>query len=135
MVYYIKIFSFYLIFCHKLIANWNIKFSHKMEVKDPTSFSQKYHKNPILFLKNFHLSEKLKSNLWVTSFQKKLSVTLKHLELNQYTQKWSYTAATSIFQKNLKFWFWNLLPFVRKGHRQNYSTQHVLIRLFEEWTK
>ena len=48
-----------------------------MKVRDPTSFTQKHDTELILFLKKqatyFHLSEKLKLNIWVTSFLKKLS--------------------------------------------------------------
>ena len=45
-----------------------------MDAKDPNSFSQKYDIDLTLFLKKlttyFHLSEKIKLNMWVTFFEK-----------------------------------------------------------------
>ena len=58
-----------------------------MDVKDPTSFSQKHDMNLILLLikwvNYFHLSEKLQLNMQVTSFLKKLSEKRNHLELKK----------------------------------------------------
>ena len=49
-VYYIKIFSFYLPLS-ETNPKLTHKFSHRMEVRDPTSFSQKYDIDLILSLK------------------------------------------------------------------------------------
>ena len=47
------------------------------------------------------MQEKLKLNIWFTYFLKKLSEKRKHLELNQYTEKLSYTTI-SFSQKKIK---------------------------------
>ena len=87
-MYYIKFFYF-ILFWQKLIPDRNINFSHKMEVRDPTSFSQKHDIDLIPFWKKwttyFHLLEKIKLKMWVSSFLKKLSEKWNHLELNQCT--------------------------------------------------
>ena len=121
-MYFVKFFNF-IFFCQNLIPDRNRNFSHKIKVRDPTSFSQTHHIDLILFLKKqityFLLSEKLKR-----------SEKSKHLELNQYTKKISYTTRILFSQKYQKFWFWQLLPFDRKGQIRGFYASFELRKLF-----
>ena len=70
-----------------------------MEVKDPTSFfSEIRHRCHSIFeevITYFHLSEKLKIKYMGYFNFEKISEIWKHLELNQYAQKLSYTTTIS----------------------------------------